>query len=533
MPAIPARVWALIALSGALQILIFPIAGPVPLWRTLLCWMALAPLLIAILGNGGPLRLRQAALLGYLCGFLWYLGNCYWIYQTMYLYGDLPKLVSLGILVLFALYLGLYYAFFAVLLALLRRGRWGVQGALLAAPFAWVSLELARARITGFPWDLLGYSQVDNGLLTMLSPVGGVMLMSFVIVAVNSLFAAAALAPQSKRTLLAGALVLAAAAQLGALYHSPADDPDSQHYATLLQENLAVGAEGHAEEALSAEQKYRQFIAWSKAPNFQMEQGTPEEHWMPMTQPNPPDLIVWPEAPADFISIDAAFRSQMSGLARSADSTVVAGDIGVEIDPHAENGYHEYGSASVFSRNGSPMGRYDKIHRVPWGEYVPFKQLFFFAGKLVSGVGNFSAGTQHSVFHANGRSFSVFICYESIFGDEVRRFVQDGAEVLVNISDDGWYGDTGAPWQHLNMARMRAIENRRWLLRDTNTGVTTAIDPHGRGVFTTPRHIRAAFAFPFDYRSDKTLYTRFGDWFAWLCTLATIVALLLTRKPVQ
>ncbi len=146
-----------------------------------------------------------------------------------------------------------------------------------------------------------------------------------------------------------------------------------------------------------------------------------------------------------------------------------------------------------------------------------------------------SAGHDYSTFRANSHRFGVFICYESIFGDEVRRFVQNGAQVLVNISDDGWYGDTGAPWQHLRMARMRAIETHRWILRDTNTGITTAIDPHGRGVFTTPRHIRAAFAFPFDYEptADLTFYTRFGDWFAYLCTLITAAVLItsrLTRK---
>jgi apolipoprotein N-acyltransferase len=156
---------------------------------------------------------------------------------------------------------------------------------------------------------------------------------------------------------------------------------------------------------------------------------------------------------------------------------------------------------------------------------VPYKQLFSFADQLITNVGNMEAGTRHTIFPLNGHGVGIFICYESIFGDEVREFVKDGAEVLVNISDDGWYGDTGAPWQHLDMARMRAIENRRWILRDTNTGITTAIDPHGRGIFTTPRHIRAAFAFPFDYRSGTTFYTRNGDWFAWVCAVITVLAL--------
>jgi apolipoprotein N-acyltransferase len=146
MRSIPVRLWALAVLSGVLQVLPFPIAGPVPIWRTASCWFCLTPLLVALLGqgrDGKPLRARQAALLGYACGFLWYLCNCYWIYQTMYLYGGLAKPIAAGVLVLFCLYLGLYHALFGGLIALLRC-RLGVQGALLLAPFVWVAVELAR-----------------------------------------------------------------------------------------------------------------------------------------------------------------------------------------------------------------------------------------------------------------------------------------------------------------------------------------------------------------------------------------------------
>jgi apolipoprotein N-acyltransferase len=135
-------------------------------------------------------------------------------------------------------------------------------------------------------------------------------------------------------------------------------------------------------------------------------------------------------------------------------------------------------------------------------------------------------GRGRSVFVTGGHTYGTFVCYESIFGDEVREFAKNGAEVLVNISDDGWYGDSGAPWQHLNMARMRAIENRRWLLRDTNTGITTAIDPQGRMAAQAPRHdVRAAFAFPFAFTQGTTFYTRHGDWFAWFCALVTLICL--------
>jgi apolipoprotein N-acyltransferase len=436
----------------------------------------------------------------------------------MYLYGGLPKPVAFLILVLFSLYLGLYHALFGWLVGLIHN-RAGIKVVLMATPFFWVAVELARARITGFPWDLLGYTQIDNAILTLLAPAGGVMLLSFVIAGVSTLFAASSFAQNSRVRwgLAISGIVLAVALQAGVAYH-PAADP-AGHYATLLQENLAVGATRRDVEELNTREKYSQFSAWSRNPYFATTKSSGEIPWAPAARPVPQDFIIWPEAPADFATSDPVFRTQLSDLARSTSTPSIVGSVGVDMDQTAEGGYREFGSAAVFDRDGSYLGRYDKIHRVPWGEYVPYRQLFFFAGKLVAGVGRMDAGTESKVFRTNGHTFGIFICYESIFGDEVREFVKNGAEVLVNISDDGWYGDTGAPWQHLDMARMRAIENRRWILRDTNTGVTTAIDPHGRGIFTTPRHVRAAFAFPFDYRSDTTFYTRHGDWFAWICAI--------------
>src|SRR5271168_2027763 len=191
MRYIPARLWALAALSGVLQVLPFPIAGPVPLWRTAFCWFALLPLLFALLARDSeqrPISIRQAAALGYLSGCIWYLGNCYWIYQTMNLYGGLAKPTSAGILILFCLYLGLYHALFGALIGAFRRLPLGRNYILLLAPFAWVAVELARARITGLPWDLLGITQVDNALLTRLAPLTGAYGLSFVIALVNALW---------------------------------------------------------------------------------------------------------------------------------------------------------------------------------------------------------------------------------------------------------------------------------------------------------------------------------------------------------
>jgi apolipoprotein N-acyltransferase len=535
MRSIPLRLWTLALVSAILQILPFSIAGPVPLWRRMICWFCLVPLLYALTAknrHGDRLSPLQSALIGYLCGVLWYLGNCYWIFQTMHLYGDIPELTSFGILILFALYLGLYYALFGWIIGLLRRSLTQVQ-LVLVVPFLWVTVELARDRITGFPWDLLGYTQVDNSTLTRLAPLGGVMLLSFVIASVNALALLAFREEKKKMQLrsIAAFISIAAVLQFGVLFR-PAPDT-ANHRAVLLQENLAVGAEGRDIVPFPIQQKYQQFIDWSLHPLTPTGATSATDPSTAPTNNSRPDLIIWPEAPADFATSDPQFRSELGALARAAHSPVIAGSIGVDFDPSSTRGYREFGSAAVFNRDGSYLGRYDKIHRVPWGEYVPYARFFSFAGKLISGVGNMKPGTQHKVFDLSGHSTGIFICYESIFGDEVRQFVLNGAQVLVNISDDGWYGDSGAPWEHLDMARMRAIENNRWLLRDTNTGITTAIDPHGRGDFLATRHVRAAFAFNYGYREGTTFYTRHGDWFAWLCAFITLAALAFAyaRKP--
>ena len=217
----------------------------------------------------------------------------------------------------------------------------------------------------------------------------------------------------------------------------------------------------------------------------------------------------------------------MNDLAASSNALLIIGSIGVvpNPDPQRDHPYFKYDSAAIFTPDGASKARYDKIHLVPWGEYIPFKDFFFFASKLTAGAGDMDRGSTRTVFPFRGHTYGTFVCYESIFGDEVRQFVKSGAEVLVNISDDGWYGDTSAGWQHLNMVRMRAIENHRWILRSTNTGVTAAIDPYGRVTAAAPRHQRTSLRVHFGYENGLTFYTRYGDLFAYACAAVTTLAL--------
>ena len=184
-----------------------------------------------------------------------------------------------------------------------------------------------------------------------------------------------------------------------------------------------------------------------------------------------------------------------------------------------------FNSAVWVSPSGDWAARYDKIHLVPFGEYLPFPSLFAFAGGLTKEVGEFQRGVSRKPLNG-GPSPGLFICYESIFPDEVRQFADQGAQVFVNISNDGWYGDSGAYAQHLNQTRMRAIENNRWLLSATDTGVTASIDPWGRVVARVPRKERTTLVAPYALTSDTTFYTRHGDWFAYGCAIISIGALL-------
>lgn len=187
----------------------------------------------------------------------------------------------------------------------------------------------------------------------------------------------------------------------------------------------------------------------------------------------------------------------------------------------------------LVSPAGAGIGRYDKIHLVPFGEFVPFRRYLPFMNMLTQQVGEFDRGSSRSPLNADGTSIGVFICYESVFPDEVRQFARNGAQVFINISNDGWYGDSGAYLQHLNLTRMRAIENDRWLLSATDTGLTVSIDPFGRIVARLPRKQRLTLAAPYALTSVTTFYTRHGDWFAFLCAIISIGALLLRRIPVK
>ena len=537
--------WLLTLLSAALQILVFPLPN-----LYILGWIAIAPLLIALLRARQPDTLQllagvkllpakpaQAFLLAYFCGILWYAGTCYWIYNTMRQYGGVGTLAALGLLLLFCMYLALYHGVFGLLISLLASPTDGAgpnpfsRRALLLAPVAWVAVELARTRITGFPWDLLGISQVDNIPLSHIATVTGVYGLSFEIMVVNTALAAAFVirserGQRSKRKPLllatAGAIIVL---QAGRLVSPPAVPTD--HTARLVQQNIPVlQGSDWTKEYFDGTLRDLSVVSLT-APSLNLPGQDPSKRGASSAHP---DLIVWPESPAPFYSTDPAFREAVSNIARESQSWMLVGSLGTrnatESPTHATQLFN---SGILVSPGGEWGERYSKMHLVPFGEYVPFRRIFSFAGGLTKEVGDFSPGTSRAALQATNK-LGVFICYESIFPDEIRQLADNGAEVFVNISNDGWYGDSGAYAQHLKQARMRAVENNRWLLRDTNTGVTAAIDPYGRVVSTIPRKIRAALDADYALTNVTTFYTRHGDWFAYLCAIISVAGLLLNFR---
>ena len=527
------KLGAAAVLSAVLLELPFPLAGPLPVWRTVFAWFGLVPLLCAILSatdSDQPRPLRRAFLLSYLCGVLWYAGNCYWIRDVMGQYGDMPPLAPTLLLLGYSLVLGLYFALFGFAVALLRKTSGSRGLALAAAPVFWAGLELAASRITSVPWDQLGYSQVDNALVNQLAPWTGVYGISFVLVAVNALIAAGIALDRSsiKRLCGAGGVLLALGGSAGIFLKPPQPAPTAT--AVLIQPNLDVAGSSLWMSPGEWDRHVVDFTRLATTNCTDYFQGVPQTA-APLIHPQcpapdsavHPDLVALPESPAPFFEQDARFQKAVIGIAGATQAPLVVGNVGMDYSAET-GGWQEYNSALVVSAGGQRVGRYDKIHLVPFGEYVPFSRLLFFARKLTGKVSRFTPGDERKVFRLgtqNGEShrYGVFICYEAVFADEVRHFAQLGAEVLVNISDDGWYGDTSAPWQHLNMARMRAIENRRWILRDTNNGVTAAIDPYGRVRQSIPRHVAGALNAGYGFRDDVTFYTEHGDVFAWLCAI--------------
>ena len=457
------------------------------------------------------------------CGFLhalfFVMTSVPWIADVLTVHGGLSVAGGWGVLLLIAMAWGILIGIFAWIVQ--RLSRRSVVLACAGAPFLWVTFEFVRAHLPeiSFPWNLLGYPAAANLALVQITTLTGIYGVSFLVAAFNALLAwtdvAVSPAPKRRILILAAATALILIVMLaGPRLVPPAP---SNHYARAVQLNFPEVASYGADWFGTHTTDMSEIERYSLAPSIYH-----------------PDLLVWPEAPAPFSFQDGRFAKLASDLAIHFQHPFLVGAI--EWKPPVDGstarpGGVPYNSALLFNEQGRRVLVYDKIHLVPFGEYEPFPLIHRVVTSVSDEVGGFRKGIRYAVGPMpNGYTLGTFICYEAIYPGEIRHFAANGAELLVNISNDGWFGRSAAAEQHLHMARVRAVENRRWLIRSTNNGFTVSVDPYGRIYRPLPPDIRAAADLPYDFRTDKTLYTRFGDWFAWLCVLVSVILFAVTFR---
>jgi apolipoprotein N-acyltransferase len=496
----PGRGEGFAVLSGLLLWLSFPKFG-----HGAVAWIALVPLLLAIAGA----RPGQAARLGYTTGVVASIGLVYWTSLVVVQFGGLSMPVGIGVMLLLCCALGLFPALFAYLLALWLR-RFGPR-ALLLAPVAWVATEILRAHtLFNFAWCLLGYSQHAHLPFIQSARFVAVYGVSFLVMAINALLALAAADthPRARRTCLTAAPLLLALTWAHGAWAMSRPVPESGR--------VRVGL---VQASIEQQEKWDPALAWE---NLGKHLELTRE-----AAARGARFVVWPESSAPgYFDRSPALAEALRGAARGQQIYLLFGNDDREAVDDAPD--RMWVGAKMLTPTGELPYRYHKVRLVPFGEYVPLQPLFTLGGrvgaKMVNQVSDFTPGDEYTVGTVDGHRVGAFICYEAIFADLAREFTAQGAELLVNMTNDGWYGRTSAPYQHLAMARFRAVENGRYLVRAANTGFTAVVDPRGRILEQTQLFEPALVVREVPFVAERTFYSRHGDIFAWGC-LALSVAL--------
>jgi apolipoprotein N-acyltransferase len=500
--------WAI--LSGVLLTGAFPKIG-----LDWLAWFALVPLLYAVrdLSAGAGFRI------GFITGLVHFLSLLYWLVPVMRTYGYLPMFLSVSILVLLAAVLALFIALFST--ALTAFGRKPV-GCLILMPLIWVALEYIRSFIfSGFPWELLGYSQYNRLQLIQISDILGVYGLSALIAIVNGAIFITLLHVAKRRwqktkitkRLAAGSMIafILGVALTWSYGHWRLKTIDS--LITIAPKTRISVIQGNIDQA----------VKWD--PAFQIETIKKYNHLSSSASKQQPDLIVWPESATPFYFLYDVAPSEMvfQGIRQSATDYLIGSPSFLRTDGEVQY----YNSAYLIIPEEKPMGKYDKTHLVPFGEYVPFKKWLPFLGKIVAQVGNFREGVVGKTLPWRSQQLGVQICYEIIFPGLSRAMTRNNASILINITNDAWFGKTSGPYQHFSMTVFRAVENRRSLARSANTGISGFIDPAGRILASTDLMQEAVATQMVPMLKEKSIYTRFGDLFAQLCLALVLLVMLI------
>ena len=481
---------------------------------TWLAWFAFVPLLISL----RDLPLKESFWLGFLTGVTHYLTLVYWLIHTMRTYGHLPWILSVIILILLSAYLALYFAVFS---ATVSRFFSKPSVLFIIIPIFWVGLEYIRSFfLSGFPWELIGYSQFNMLQILQISDIFGVYGVSFLVVLSNATIFTLFLYLtgqkwQGKKIATIHAIV---AAFVFLFIFSIA-----WSYGTLRIKSIDSLVKKSPSKRISVVQgNIKQSEKWDKA--FQLATIKKYIDLSHQTKRQRADLVVWPETAAPFYFLK---DSQLSNILIKG-ITDIPSDfiIGSPCYERKNKRLEYYNSAYLISSAGNVYGRYDKAHLVPFGEYIPLKRWLPFLGKIVEHVGDFQPGKKGNTLQWNNHRLGFLICYEIIFPDLSRAMVKNQAALLVNITNDAWYGKTSAPYQHFSKAVFRAVENRRALVRSANTGISGFIDPVGRVFDPTDLFQDAVRTQMVPLIKETSFYTRFGDLFA-ICCLSVMALIIL------
>ncbi len=435
-------------------------------------------------------------------------------------YGGIPLWLSFIILLLLSLYLGLYFGLFGLLTRFVI-----TETAIplpMVAPLLWVSLEYLRAHLlTGFPWASLGYSQYKFLTLIQIADITSYLGISFLIVGINAVLFEIFLHLKGRpiRSSIPSAVsivVVALMFSLSLIYgydrlQTSYEQPGRGLNVAVLQGNIP------------------QDLKWDR--NFQRKTIDTYKRLTNEAGKNSAHLVIWPETAAPFFFQDrSGYQQELFDLARrdniyllfGSPSYTFAGDAPVRL----------FNSAYLISPYGENLSRYDKIHLVPFGEYVPLSKILFFIEKMVTGIGDFLPGNDYTLFQIPQGKFGVVICFEVIFPDLVRKFVQNGAEFMTTITNDAWFGRSAAPYQHFAMVVFRSIENRVYFARAANTGISGFINPKGEILGAGPIFEEVTVTLTISPSAVKTFYTLYGDLFAYVCITLTglMLSIALWRK---
>jgi len=504
-PVYKVHVFAL--LSGALLVACFPTAG---LWW--LAWAALVPFLTS-LADATPGRAFKA---GFILGLPYFFGTQYWIYYAINYYGGASFSLSMGVVLALAAYESLFTGLFALLYSHSIRNT--SLPATLLAPLYWTVLEFVRSyAFTGFPWSSLGYSQATFLPVIQFADITGVYGVSFLIMAVNGALADVFISRSRRKVqplanlwptavaYISLAVALTAAFSYGA-FRLHQQRPGQDVKISVVQGDIAQ------------DQKWN--------PVYQEETINVYETLTAAAATEEPDLVVWPETAMPFYwDRDAEYTLNVKDFAASINTNLLFGAITLKEPDQLGN------SAILLDKNGAVKFTYDKIHLVPFGEYVPLRPLLgLFVDKMVEGIGEYSPGKKPESAKIEKGSFGTIICYEVIFPGLVRKFYKRQGDFMVNITNDAWYGRTTGPYQHFAMGALRAVENRKPLVRAANTGISGYFDSNGRVLKSLPLYERGALTETIRTDTTRTFYSRFGDLFSYLCIITTVILLASIRR---